>query len=228
VPVLTCDVDQLVSDQWDLSIRRILPFIDGINFVKKLAILADMDIDIARDCIRQLASHKLVAIIDIFQFSNVYVATPDIRNLFSDRKMQRACLRYIAVSESKLPPFREVFRLYCNLRRGERWSAKCQTHPLIVDRVIDPHRFIVFGRVNGLIRRVHRYPVGKIQSTKTVDSSSGNDNKDGTLTHDMRFHLEAMMDGTYSFDAISCELGFSYSQLESIMRSEIGCIIVHK
>lgn len=54
VPVLLFDVSRNVTNQWDLSILRLLPHINGIDSVKQLAVTADMDLTICRQAIFHL------------------------------------------------------------------------------------------------------------------------------------------------------------------------------
>ena len=37
-----------------VTLRRILPFIDGVNYVQKIAQLADVDLEYVVSCVRQL------------------------------------------------------------------------------------------------------------------------------------------------------------------------------
>ena len=50
---ILCDFKQstLVNREWDLSIQNIVPFIDGANYVKRIALLADMDVGVASEAV---------------------------------------------------------------------------------------------------------------------------------------------------------------------------------
>ena len=60
------------------SSHQILPFIDGFRHVQKVALMADVDPELARICVQNLAFYKFVRLISVFMYSNVYVATPKI------------------------------------------------------------------------------------------------------------------------------------------------------
>lgn len=161
VPVRIKDFDTERSD-WDLTIQELVPFIDGVSFVKKVAqrtgVRYEVSLDLAKQAIQQLANARLVMMIDVFQFSNVYVPTEKIGELFQNTTLQNSCCSYVTISSSKpKPTFKLIFRLYCSLQRGVRLGAFCQKWELTL-RNIDPRRFITFGLVNGIIRRIHKYP----------------------------------------------------------------------
>ena len=56
------------------------------------------------------------------------------------------------------PSFAKVFSLYCALERGVCLSEFCERHALL-SLGIDPARFVIFGTINGFVRRVREYPL---------------------------------------------------------------------
>ena len=54
VPVLTIDFTGAVDKHWDMTIRRIVPFMDGIHSVKMIAHLADVHIEFVRMGVQHL------------------------------------------------------------------------------------------------------------------------------------------------------------------------------
>jgi len=67
VPVLTTPLLEYVGPDWDLTTRRILPHIDGINYVKRIAAVTDIDIHLVRECLQNLRYYGALQMIDIFQ-----------------------------------------------------------------------------------------------------------------------------------------------------------------
>lgn len=53
-----------------------------------------MDLEIVRLCIQHLLYYKVVALIDIFQYSNIYSANKTITKLAFDKGLQQRCLQY--------------------------------------------------------------------------------------------------------------------------------------
>lgn len=54
-----------------------------------------MDLEIVRMCVQHLLYYKVVSLIDIFQFSNVYAPMQNITRLAFDRDLQQKCLQYV-------------------------------------------------------------------------------------------------------------------------------------
>ena len=81
VPVQVRDLKTVVTLNWDLTIQRIIPFIDGIRHVKKIAVESGVDTALVRRCIQQLVYYRCVVMIDIFQYTNMYVCTDKIVSL---------------------------------------------------------------------------------------------------------------------------------------------------
>lgn len=78
--------------------RKVCPFIDGINTVKRIAELAEVELKLARSCIQHLLSvlppllfhttdscddrfYSAVIMVDLFRFSNSYAALPGIADI---------------------------------------------------------------------------------------------------------------------------------------------------
>lgn len=254
VPVRLHNLDQLAKPTWDLTIYKILPFIDGLNFVKRIACLAEVDIKIAKRGVTQLLYYGLIILVDIFQYSNVYVPTPLIGKMYAlckESKKQRACVEYVALSPEDIPNFSDVFELFCRLKRGLRMSALYNTfHP--AERNIDLRRCITFGLINGFIRRVHKYPIYLVAEGDNEGSSRGvgQESPGGMVPHlvKRRYHgieevdqdlvsknYEALvvvqkdgkrMDGTWSYDQICTELERAFSEVEADMRASPDVVII--
>ncbi len=56
-----------VTSDWDLGLQECMPFIDGRRHIKRIAREANMDVEIVRNCVRQLIYYRCVQLIDIFQ-----------------------------------------------------------------------------------------------------------------------------------------------------------------
>ncbi|XXQ29636.1 Nitrogen permease regulator 2 [Plasmodiophora brassicae] len=215
VPLLIGDVT-IYKDHWDLTLQQILPYIDGVNFVKRIAQLSQVDVEIVTECLRQLLFYNLIALIDIFQFSNMYCATPRISELATLPDMQAACINFVTCRHptSKVTP-RAIFCLYTQLRRGVRIRQLVDSNFILKSRVVDVRRFITFGLVNGLIRRVHVYPM--------LLSSTGGP---GQLMNPRVETLADMLDGQCSFDEICCRLNASRVEVENLISSIHNCVTV--
>lgn len=95
VPISTVHLESMVDMNWDPTMLKILPFINGINSIKKISTLANSDYWIVKQCIQHLIYYKCIIIIDIFQFSNIYAPTSDIDLFLKDSHMATECQAYV-------------------------------------------------------------------------------------------------------------------------------------
>ncbi|ODV87835.1 hypothetical protein CANARDRAFT_26037 [[Candida] arabinofermentans NRRL YB-2248] len=95
VPIATVKLESMVDPLWDPTMLKILPFINGINSIKKISQLADADYDLTNQCIQHLLHYKSITILDIFQFSNSYAPTSQIGNFLRNPYMASECQAYV-------------------------------------------------------------------------------------------------------------------------------------
>lgn len=81
----------------DLTLTRILPYIDGINSVSFISQLADTDLGLTRKAIQHLVYYDCVVLLDIFQFGAMYAPTPIIAHFFTDEPALAECARYVRI-----------------------------------------------------------------------------------------------------------------------------------
>ncbi|EKG18357.1 Nitrogen permease regulator 2 [Macrophomina phaseolina MS6] len=81
----------------DLTLTRILPYIDGINSVSFISQLADTDLGLTRKAIQHLVYYDCVVLLDIFQFGAMYAPTPFIAHFFTDEAALAECARYVRI-----------------------------------------------------------------------------------------------------------------------------------
>jgi len=174
---------------WDMTLQKIVPFIDGLQSVKKIAALADVDFTLTKRCMEHLRSYGCLSLVDIFQFNNVYALTPDIEDVIASPDLQDECVRYVSSSAAPLKKvsFSTLFELYCSLRQGKllhEWIS--QNKGLLGG--IDVRRFISFGVIKGFLYRVHRYP---------ILTENNNDKRMNDKSRSLRKHLNGKihMDG---------------------------------
>lgn len=95
VPISTVQLDSMVDVNWDPTMLKILPYIDGVNSIKRISLLADADYWVVKTCIQHLMYYKCITISDIFQFSNIYAPTSDIDLFLKDALMASECQAYV-------------------------------------------------------------------------------------------------------------------------------------
>jgi len=211
VPVPIVDLQSLVSEDWDPFILCIIPHIDGKNYVKKIQILSDVEPSKIKESLRHLIYYKCIVMADIFQYSNMYRVTEGIHKLARDKEMQASCMHTIILSPRKQSSsFPLVFALYCKLQPGVTMYQFCQQVQLHLLN-INMHSFILFGVLNNIIKRVHKYPL-------SLPPPNPN-NKDTGIS---RTILEKFIDGKHNYDEISVETGLPYHEIDSLFSLSIN------
>ncbi|KIW69231.1 hypothetical protein PV04_05120 [Phialophora macrospora] len=96
VPLFTVRIETMVDENWDLTMLRIIPFVNGVNSVKRIAILADADLKLTKKCVKHLLYYGCVLLLDIFSFNAIYAPTAEFANMIAkDTEMQKECARYV-------------------------------------------------------------------------------------------------------------------------------------
>ncbi|CRG90328.1 Nitrogen permease regulator 2 homolog [Talaromyces islandicus] len=109
VPLFTVRFETFMDENWDLTLQNIIPYINGVNSVRIISILADVEISLAYKAIRHLLYYGCVVLLDIFSFSAIYAPTAQFSSTIAcDEGMQQECACYIntrfAPTQSKLAP----------------------------------------------------------------------------------------------------------------------------
>lgn len=201
VPILLRDLAQFpkMALSWDPTINLVARYVDGIMHTRRIAEVAHIDPALACNAVRQLVHFGLAAVVDIFQFSNMYVPTPQIGEFMRRRRMQRECVEYVstdavASGAAPAPEAADIFRLYCSFRRGLTVRELCERSELLRGGSVGPRRLAVFGVLNGLIRRAYEYPVLQQQQRDRGERprATAVENEDA----------RRLMDGAHSTDEI--------------------------
>jgi hypothetical protein len=217
VPVRIVDLDELLSKEWDLTLQHVIPYIDGVRYVKRIAKESGVHLDLVIAAMHHLLYYKCITMVDIFQYSNVYVCTPRIRLLAQNRHMQQECARAVFLP-GKETDWEKLFALYTALRPGLTFREFCQEHDLLVD-AIDHRSFITFGVINGFVRRVYKYPL-YCPSNPLASSSN--------IRSRLPSQLKVLLDGRQHFDAICCELERSNEEVAQFLDVEQSYVAVLK
>ncbi|KAK2736630.1 Nitrogen permease regulator 2 [Onygenales sp. PD_40] len=96
VPLFTVRYEAFMDENWDLTMQRIVPYINGVNSVRIIAALADTDFSLTCNAIRHLLYYGCVFLLDIFSFTAIYAPTAQFSSTIPvDEDMQRECARYV-------------------------------------------------------------------------------------------------------------------------------------
>ncbi|EER29257.1 Nitrogen permease regulator 2 [Coccidioides posadasii str. Silveira] len=96
VPLFTVRYEAFMDENWDITVQRIVPYINGVNSIRAIAVLADANFSLTCRAIRHLVYYGCVFLLDIFSFSAIYAPTAQFGfTIASDEEMQRECARYV-------------------------------------------------------------------------------------------------------------------------------------
>ncbi|QLL35086.1 hypothetical protein HG536_0H04620 [Torulaspora globosa] len=104
VPVSTVNLKKVIDLNWDPTMLKIVPFIDGLNCVSKIAKLSNSSPDLVMECVKHLIYYDCVFLADIFQFSNIYAPTSLLRCFLTDLALATECQSHVVCEESSLLP----------------------------------------------------------------------------------------------------------------------------
>lgn len=245
------DTDTIYIVEWDLALQQIVPFIDGVKYVKRISMEADVEIAIVKKCLRQLLYYGCITMIDIFLHSNIYATTAQITRLAKDTALQSECAHYITKSGvagpilgTPPPTSTQILALYCSVQPKWRMSDFCAEFAAVLAH-IDVRRFITFGLIHGFLRRVHRYPIhvdrsggttilqiqrspnlsfGMISSPPPMLALSGSTKQTSGIEQD----ILRMMDGEHHTDAICTNALVRYTDIETMVSKHQNCFVVHQ
>ena len=220
VPVLIRDLRSLMTKDWDLTIQQLEPYIDGRNFIKRIAYLSGIELGLVRQCIAQLLYYRVVAMVDVFQYGNFYVCTSKVGLLLSDPSIEKDCIRAVtSVTARKPPSISRIVQLYASLHPSAPFGEFCNEFE--TERYgIDDLNLASFGIRFGIIRRVHCVPVfvsppgsagGSQGATRTVPQS-GVPGEEVVVSP-----IQHLVDGKHTFDEICGETTMSVKELVVVL-----------
>ncbi|KAF6226516.1 hypothetical protein HO133_009382 [Letharia lupina] len=238
VPLATVRLAGLVDENWDLTMLRLLPWIDGVNSVKQIALLADADFKLVRKAIRHLLYYGCVLLLDIFSFGAIYAPTAEVAAFVESQEMQAECARYVALGEGDGSSAEEgqgralsgtqLAELYLSLRQGHSVKSWCMEHADAAGR-IDVRRFVTFGVIKGFLYRVHKYALAtsihrsgsrRLTKANVHRSKPGEGQKKERMGGGVEnVDLGKYLDGTHCFDEICTDLMISEKELTARLKA---------
>lgn len=95
VPIATVKLALMVDVNWDPTMVKILPYVNGVHSVRKISRLADADYILTKQCLQHLLYYRCIEILDIFQFGNTYAPTNNIARFLTVPSIAEDCQAYI-------------------------------------------------------------------------------------------------------------------------------------
>ena len=132
-----------------------LPYINGINHITRIAADSDVEIGLVKACIQNLVYYQVVEVLPLLKYSNVYMCTRNLQKLSTDKELTQACRNYVALHPppTPLPSILKILRIYSYMTHGITLKALCaRTAPR--DNNIDERYFTL---LIGIF--VHRFEI---------------------------------------------------------------------
>ena len=180
--------------RWDLTLQRLLRWIDGTRHSVDIARAARVDLALVMQALQALQSSGWLRLIDRFDLSNCYACMPALRRLVNDATARDAIVAAVArpspaaaeagdpgeasaaAAFSKPCTWPDVLRLYAAFQPapdGSGWRSVrdvCRLYPDPASRV-DVRALVQAGLLNKLIRRLHEEPMCPSLPPPPVDAN---------------------------------------------------------
>lgn len=207
VPVLKKEFENMSLEEWDLTTQQVLPYINNVFHVAKIAMLSDVENALVKKCIQNLVFYNVVELLPLFKYSNVYMCTRNLQKLARNQSFAKECLEFVALqSEEPLPSIYSVFQLYSQMTHGVNLKTLCIRHSPRQNN-INERKLVEFGLKHNLIRCINQYPL---------------------FTGSIAGKFQRLYNGMNNFDEICCMTGLSAQKLEELIDADTNVTIIMK
>lgn len=148
----------------------------------------------------------------------MYVTTPYIQQFLRDQHLQERCQAAVALSGC-LPAVRDIYEVLTAFVAGVTVEDVCsRLHPRLLG--IDERKLLQFGVLEGLIRRMQKYPVQLVTSEASFSRLPQQQLP--------QRQLSKYLDGSQCFDEISCHTGLSFSDIDERIENDVNTVVCYK
>jgi hypothetical protein len=135
VPIFVSDVKAHVEKHWDLTIQKVIPFIDGISCIDLISRKSKLDPNYTRLAIQHLLYYGCIQLVDVFQFGNVYATTNELNKLIVQQELQKQCLSFVSRMNRQPPSLGVVVTLYAALKGSMTVLEWMREHPSFTSQI---------------------------------------------------------------------------------------------
>lgn len=101
VPVPKMKLVDIVDPSWDLTLQKIIPHVDGVNDVRRVAWLADVSLPLTQTALQHLLYYDTILLLDMFFFASCYAPRPGIHDFITNRDgLVDECAGYVCTGGS--------------------------------------------------------------------------------------------------------------------------------
>ncbi|KAI0121213.1 nitrogen permease regulator 2 [Xylariales sp. AK1849] len=98
VPVPKMKLAEIVDPTWDLTLQKMIPHIDGVNDVRRIAWLADVTLPLTQTALQHLLYYDTILLLDMFFFGGCYAPRPAIHDFIANRDgLVDECAGYVCL-----------------------------------------------------------------------------------------------------------------------------------
>jgi nitrogen permease regulator 2-like protein len=207
VPILRPEFKNMSLDSWDLTTQQVLPFINGVYHVSRIAALSDVENSLVKSCVQNLVYYDVVELLPLFKYSNIYMCTRNLQNLTKHPHLGQECLAFVTLNhEFPTPNMYDVFKLYSQMTHGVNLKTLCiRLSPRLKN--IDERKLVEFGIKHNLIRTINKFPIftGSIPNTR-----------------------QRLYNGLNQLDEICCKTGLSVQKVEELIDNDTNVTVICK
>ncbi|KAI0178987.1 nitrogen permease regulator 2 [Hypoxylon sp. FL1284] len=99
VPVPKMKLADVVDPTWDLTLQKIIPHVDGVNDVRRVAWLADVSLPLTQIALQHLLYYDTILLLDMFFFGSCYAPRPGVHDFIANRDgLVDECAAYVCIS----------------------------------------------------------------------------------------------------------------------------------
>ena len=198
--------------------KKVILKIDGIRDVRRIAHIADVDLELAKIAIQHLLYYDTIIMLDLFLFGNIYAPTPEMKDFIDNKDgMQEECNKYVCINGPKLANFYLVrlFTTLCTSRTLKEWIFMHNYQNFQLMNYVDIRRFIQFGVIKGLIYRIQKFAISSqyLASLVTGESQPGGESN----------MLQKYTDGCHCFDQVIVEQNMGDEKIMAELRKFPKC-----
>lgn len=207
VPIIRPEFRNMSFDSWDLTTQQVLPYINGVYHVSRIAACADVENSLVKSCVQNLVYYSVVELLPLFKYSNIYMCTRSLQTLTKHQKLASECLTFVKINDdTPKPTLYRVFQLYSQMTHGVTLKMLCVRFSPRQNN-IDERKLVEFGLKHNLIRLINKFPIftGSIPNTR-----------------------QRLYNGLNQLDEICCKTGLSAQKVEELIDNDTNVTVLCK
>ena len=122
--------NDLNPDEWDLTTQQLLPHMNGVYHVQKIANRAGVDSSLVKAAVQNLVYHGVITIVPIFMYNNVYCLTPMISKLRENEQLRTSFMDFIKKDphDERIVLFKDVYRMISDFNNHTNVTDICHQY----------------------------------------------------------------------------------------------------